>query len=141
MDERVRVRSSSRQRFVQELAARDHRWLADKPRGAGGDDLGPSPVELLLGSFAARTAVGVLELAREKEWAVDSVEVEVSQAATGGAGEPAAELSGAEVSREIVVRGELNDAEKRELEAEVARRWPRQEWLPGGDLQDRFSYE
>jgi uncharacterized OsmC-like protein len=126
------VRSVSRQRLVQELAAREHRWLADRPRGGGGDGLGPTPLEVLLGGFAAATAVGILRLAREKEWAVDAVEVEVSQR-----GE---EAPADEVRRTIGVRGELNDAERRELEAEVAARWPRDAWLPPGALLDKFSY-
>lgn len=132
--EPVRVRSSSRHRFVQELQAREHHWLADLPREAGGDGLGPTPLELLLGSFAARTAIGILELAREKEWAIDSVEVEVAPS------RESADLLDADLAREIVVRGELNDAERRELEGEVTRRWPRADWLPGGEVRERFSY-
>lgn len=128
----VRVRSASRQRLVQELAAREHRWLADRPPGGGGDGLGPTPLEVLLGGFAAATAVGILRLAREKEWAVDGVEVEVSQRGD--------EVPSPEMQRAIGVRGELDDAERRELETEVAARWPREAWLPSGALRDKFSY-
>lgn len=134
MPEGVRVRSASRHRLVQELQAREHRWLADLPAQDGGNGLGPTPLEILLGSFAARTAIGILELAREKEWAVDAVEVEIS-----GAGEEPGDGAG-ELEREIVVRGELNDAEKRELESDVAERWPREGWLSEGALREKFSY-
>ena len=129
----VRVRSVSRHRLVQELAAREHRWLSDRPRGRGGDGLGPTPLEVLLGGFAAATAVGVLGLAREKAWAVDAVEVEVSQHGDD-------ETPGPEMQRVISVKGELTDDERRELQAEVAARWPRAAWLPAGTLRDKFSY-
>jgi uncharacterized OsmC-like protein len=131
----VRVRSSSRHRFVQELEAREHHWLADLPRESGGVGLGPTPLELLLGSFAARTGIGIFELAREKEWAVDAVEVELTASA-----DPMDRLEG-RLERRIAVRGELNEQERRELEGEVARRWPRSEWLPSGELHDSFSYD
>ncbi|HEY7460624.1 MAG TPA: OsmC family protein [Gemmatimonadota bacterium] len=128
----MRVRSVSHRRSVQELGARGHRWLADRPRGQGGDGLGPTPLELLLGSFAAQTAMGILDLAREKEWAVDAVEVDVAQA------DPADGLR--DLERVLVIRGELDEAERAELEAEVAARWPRAAWLAPGQLRDRFSY-
>jgi uncharacterized OsmC-like protein len=128
------VRSVSRHRYVQELQAREHRWLADRRRGRGGDGLGPTALELLLGSFAAHVAMGILDLAQEKEWAVDSVEVEITQAGDASGGVPGA------LSRELVIRGELNDQERRELEAEVAARWPREAWLPPGELHESFTY-
>jgi uncharacterized OsmC-like protein len=129
----VRVRSVSHRRCVQELDARGHRWLADRPRRQGGDGLGPTPLELLLGSFAAQTAMGILDLAREKEWAVDAVEVEVAQAGP-------ADGALCDLERALVIRGELDEAERAELEAEVAARWPRAAWLAPGELRDRFSY-
>ena len=133
-DGEVRVESVSRHRAVQELGAREHRWLADRPRGTGGDGLGPTPLELLLGSFAAQTAMGILDLAREKEWALDSVQVAITQDGTPADG------AVRDLSRELVIRGELNDEERRELETEVAARWPRAAWLPPGELRERFSY-
>ncbi|MFN2433512.1 MAG: OsmC family protein [Gemmatimonadota bacterium] len=113
----LRVRSVSRHRLVQELQAREHRWLADRPRDSAGGGLGPTAQELLLGSFAAWTAFGVLDLAREKEWAVDAVEVDVSATEAGvdrresdAAHDPG--VAGGLV-REIRVRGELDDEERR----------------------------
>ncbi len=136
MAEEVRVRSVTRHGRVQELQSREHRWLADRAPGRG-TGLGPTPLELLLGSFAARTGLGILDLAREKEWAVDSVEVEVALAEGGGADDPA---PGGALERQVVVRGELDERERRELEGEVASRWPREGWLASGTLRERFTY-
>jgi hypothetical protein len=91
-------------------------------------------LELLLGSFAAHVAMGILDLAREKEWAVDAVEVEIAQLGEAANGAVPA------LSRDLVIRGELNEEERRDLEAEVAARWPRDAWLPPGELTDQFSY-
>lgn len=183
----VRVRSVTRHGRVQELQSREHRWLADRAPGRG-TGLGPTPLELLLGSFAARTALGILDLAREREWAVDSVEVEVAlvegsphddvpgagappddappDGASGAnalpgdlppngapnasnahtspddapsAGAPDPSVFGA-LDRHVVVSGELDDDERRELESDVARRWPRDGWLAPGDLREKFTY-
>jgi hypothetical protein len=78
--------------------------------------------------------MGILDLAREKEWAVDLVEVELTQVGdpTGGS------VPG--LGRAFVIRGELNEEERRELETEVAARWPREAWLPPGELRDAFTY-
>jgi hypothetical protein len=40
----------------------------------------------------------------------------------------------------ISLEGALTDDERRELQAEVAARWPRAAWLPAGTLRDKFSY-
>ena len=47
--------------------------LADEPKSVGGDNLGPSPFELLLASLAACTAMTVRMYANRKEWAIDSI--------------------------------------------------------------------
>lgn len=47
--------------------------LADEPESIGGDNLGPSPFELLLASLAACTAMTVRMYARRKEWAVEKI--------------------------------------------------------------------
>ncbi len=47
--------------------------LADEPQSVGGDNLGPSPFELLLASLAACTAMTVRMYAKRKEWAVEKI--------------------------------------------------------------------
>ena len=42
--------------------------LSDEPEGIGGDNLGPSPFQLLLASLAACTAMTVRMYARRKDW-------------------------------------------------------------------------
>jgi putative redox protein len=53
-DHTLRVRHVERDRFLLEI--RDHMVLVDQPVDAGGDDTGPTPTELFIGSIAACTA-------------------------------------------------------------------------------------
>jgi len=46
------VRSECRDGTKVTLHARDHRWVIDEPSAKGGSDLGPTPLESLLGSLA-----------------------------------------------------------------------------------------
>lgn len=50
-----------------------HTWRADEPPDAGGDDTGPTPYELLIGSLAACTLITLALYCRHKRIAVKSV--------------------------------------------------------------------
>lgn len=64
--------------YTHELQIRHHHLTADEPDELGGDDLGPSPQELLAASLASCTAITIEMYARRKEWDVDRLEVEVT---------------------------------------------------------------
>ena len=49
---------------------------ADEPADHGGDDLGPSPQELLAASLASCTAITMEMYAKRKGWNVDGLAVE-----------------------------------------------------------------
>ena len=50
-----------------------HTWRADEPTTAGGDDLGPTPYELLVGSLAACTLITLALYCRHKQIPLKSV--------------------------------------------------------------------
>ena len=62
----------------QEISAGPHSIFADEPVGAGGDDSGPDPYELLLASLGACTSMTLLLYARRKRWPLEGVEVRLS---------------------------------------------------------------
>jgi putative redox protein len=58
------------------IQIRDHHLDADEPREAGGEDLGPSPQELLAASLASCTAVTMEMYAQRKGWDLSYLEVD-----------------------------------------------------------------
>jgi putative redox protein len=50
-----------------------HTWLADEPPEAGGDDMGPTPYEMLVGSLAACTLITLALYCRHKRIPLKSV--------------------------------------------------------------------
>ena len=72
----MRAIARQRENFTHDLKVRQHRLTADEPEGSGGDDMGPSPQELLAASLASCTAVTMEMYAERKGWNVDGLEVE-----------------------------------------------------------------
>ena len=72
------MRASARQRskFTHDLKVRKHRMTADEPEDMGGDDMGPSPQELLAASLASCTAITIEMYAKRKGWNVDGLEID-----------------------------------------------------------------
>jgi putative redox protein len=56
----------------------DHVWRADEPHDFGGDNTGPNPYDLLLGSLAACTTITVAFYAKKKGITLSSVSAEYS---------------------------------------------------------------
>jgi putative redox protein len=54
-----------------------HSLVIDEPRGAGGEDAGPSPTRTVAAALAACTAITCEMYAERKGWELGEVEVEV----------------------------------------------------------------
>lgn len=72
----VVVTSGSKLRHT--VQAGEHRFEADEPADAGGDDAGPNPYELLLAALGACTSMTLLIYARRKGWPLEKVEVRLT---------------------------------------------------------------
>jgi uncharacterized OsmC-like protein len=72
----VVVRESPRGKLAQEIQAGGHTFLADEPAGVG-DDLGPTPYDLLLASLGACTAMTLRLYADRKKWPLAHVSVQL----------------------------------------------------------------
>lgn len=55
-----------------------HTWRADEPVDLGGDNTGPNPYDMLLGSLAACTSITVSMYAQRKNIEITSLSVEYS---------------------------------------------------------------
>jgi putative redox protein len=63
--------------FKHTVQVRDHELMIDEPLEDGGEDVGPSPQELLAASLASCTAVTMEMYAARKGWDIGPVEVDV----------------------------------------------------------------
>ena len=72
----MRAVARQRSKLTHDLEVRKHRLTADEPEDLGGDDMGPSPQELLAASLASCTAITMEMYAKRKGWNVDGLEVD-----------------------------------------------------------------
>ena len=63
------------EKYRHEVKAGSHTITVDEPTDQGGDDLGPSPQELLAAALASCTAVTMEMYAQRKGWDIGGVEV------------------------------------------------------------------
>ena len=73
----MRAVARQREKYTHDVKAGDHTITVDEPVEGGGDNLGPSPQELLAASLASCTAVTMEMYAQRKGWDLGYVEVEV----------------------------------------------------------------
>ena len=113
------------ERYTTQIISDGHSVIADEPRPEG-DDLGPSPYELLLAALGACTSMTLLMYARRKGWPLEQVQVELTHDRVHA--RDCEECEGEEgrvevIRRSIVLEGDL-DAEQRQRLAEIATRCP-----------------
>ena len=116
-------------RYTAQITSDRHSVIADEPAPEG-DDLGPSPYELLLAALGACTSMTLLMYARRKGWPLEQVQVQVQVELTHDRvhARDCEECEGEDgrvevIRRSIVLEGDL-DAEQRERLAEIATRCP-----------------
>jgi len=73
----MRATAKQRSNLTHDVSVRKHRMTADEPEDIGGEDMGPSPQELLAASLASCTAITMEMYAKRKGWNVDGMAVEV----------------------------------------------------------------
>src|SRR5678815_732848 len=73
----MRAVARQREKYTHDVKIGSHTVTVDEPEEQGGDDLGPSPQELLAAALASCTAVTMEMYAQRKGWDVGDVEVQV----------------------------------------------------------------
>jgi putative redox protein len=71
----MRATATQRSNLQHDVRVRSHQVTADEPEDQGGNDMGPSPQELLAASLASCTAITMEMYAKRKGWDVSGMEV------------------------------------------------------------------
>lgn len=112
--------------FAQEIAAGDHRLVADEPGSVGGSDTGPNPYDLLLSALGACTSMTVSMYARRKGWPLEGVRVRLRHARVHASDCQDCETKEGmldRIEREVELVGQLDDAQRARL-IEIANKCP-----------------
>lgn len=112
--------------FTTEIRAGQHDLIADEPESVGGDNLGPSPYELLSSALGACTAMTIQMYARRKKWDVQEVEVHLSHNKTymddcSDCEKPSSKID--HFTRQIRLEGNLDEEQKARI-MQIADRCP-----------------
>ncbi len=112
--------------FAVAISAGRHTWLGDEPASLGGDDLGPSPYDMLTAALGACTAMTLRMYARQKNWPLANVRVVLRHSKIHAADCDACETREGKIDRierVIEIAGPLDDAQRQRL-LEIADKCP-----------------
>jgi len=122
----VEVEETLTGRYMQSLRTGRHALTADEPGESGGNDAGPGPYELLLMALGACTGMTLRMYADLKKLPLDRVRVRLSHRkihAQDCADCVTKEGKVDEITREILLEGDLTDEQRQRL-LEIANRCP-----------------
>ena len=100
--------------FRHEIQVREHTLTSDEDEQNGGDDAGPSPLELLAASLASCSAVTMEMYAQRKGWDIGDIAVDVNY-------EPAQRGSPTKFTIEVQLPKELPEDQRTRLMQIVAK--------------------
>lgn len=120
------VRVSAGNSFKTVMSAGDLTWVSDEPVSAGGENSGPTPMQMLIGALGACAAITARLYAQRKGWPLEGVEIVVDYEKFKKADYPTylgeSELVN-EFRQSIVFHGPLTDDQKLRL-LEIAGKCP-----------------
>lgn len=130
------VTSTSAGAFRTEVRAGRHRLVADEPESVGGEDLGPSPYDLLAAALGACTTMTLKMYAERKGWPLERATVRLRHSRVHADDADRCEDREPRVdhmARELSLEGDL-DAAQRARMLEIADRCPVHRTLSAGML-------
>ena len=106
------------QKFLRGMYTAHHQSVGDEPRSAGGQDLGPSPYDLLLMALGACTSMTLRMYANHKKLQLDAIEVRLRHERVHADDCAVCETGSGRIdriARAIKVSGDLTDAQRQRL--------------------------
>ncbi|MBY0449570.1 MAG: OsmC family protein [Cyanobacteria bacterium] len=126
----VHVQSVPGQLYQNTIQIGGHHLTADVPATLGGQDTGPTPMNMLMGALASCTAITLQMYARRKGWDLREIAVDVTEVTQGGQ---------TTFEKEIKVKGQLDPAQIQALET-VAEKCPVNKVIKGSTpVQSRIN--
>lgn len=112
--------------FTTEIRAGKHSFLADEPTSVGGDDLGPTPYDLLVSALGTCTVMTMRMYADRKKWPVREIRVhlqhdQVYEEDSQSVEEKPRKID--RIERIIEIEGDLDEAQRARL-LEIADKCP-----------------
>lgn len=98
--------SSTDARYTQNIHIRQFDLVVDEPAELDGDDAGPKPTELLLGSLGACKAITLKMYAGRKGWPLERVDVELTEGMAG---------KRPQIQAALHLEGDLSEEQKQRL--------------------------
>jgi putative redox protein len=121
----VIVTETSAGGYDQQIAAGHHRLVADEPRPIG-NDIGPTPYDLLLGALGACTSMTVRMYADRKRWPLEQVRVTLRHSRIHAKDCADCETGNGwidHIDRSVELTGDLDDTQRQRL-LHIAERCP-----------------
>ena len=116
----------SLENLQQQVIVKGDSFIADEPTDVGGDGLGPTPYDLLLGALGTCTSMTLHMYARRKKWPLKAVEVWLTHDRVHANDCEECEKEDGyidRITREFVLVGDLTEAQRIRL-SEIASRCP-----------------
>jgi uncharacterized OsmC-like protein len=125
------------------IQAGRHVLIADEPAWVGGDDLGATPFDLLLGALGACTSMTVRMYARRKRWPLRSITVGLAHGKIGAEDCASCQTTTGRVDhirRDLILDGALNSDQRARL-AVIADKCPVHRMLHSEVLSDTIVHQ
>ncbi len=121
--------------MVVQLSNGRHEWKADEPIGAGGNDTGPNPYELLLSSLAACTCITISWYCQHKGLSLESVSATYNLSRVHAKDCEDCDIPDRgyleKISSEVQIKGDFDEAQRKRL-AQIVERCPVHKTLEHG---------
>ena len=130
----ITVESQPGRAFAVNVTGEGHGFVVDEPTSYGGNDLGPTPYELLLAALGSCTAMTVTSYARRKGWPLEGIRLRLAHDRVyrrdcADCDEPTSRVD--RITDEVELLGPLDDAQRARL-VEIAGKCPVRKTLAAG---------